>query len=119
MKDIDIHNDLPQQEIRDFLSQSMLKTYIRERDNKKVEIPYMKDEPWQWSILDTEAHIQERQEYLKILKDRQAIMRLIKDNGWKEYDVSDYISRSYSETHWMNFIGTEQEHKAFMKDFEL
>ena len=101
MKDVDIHNGLPQQEIRDFLSQSMLKTYVRERENKKVEIPYVKDDTWQWSILDTEAHIAERQEYLKILKERQAIVRLIKNNGWQEYDISDYISRSYSTTNWM------------------
>ena len=119
MKDIDIHNGLPQQEIRDFLSQSILKTYVRERQNKKVEIPYIKEDTWQWSILDTEAQIAERQEYLKILKERQAIVLLIKNNGWQEYDVSDYVEASYSNESWMNFIGTEAEYKGFMKNFEI
>jgi len=115
MKDIDIHKGLPEQITRDFLSQSMLDAQVRQFNNKKVVIPHDEENPFNWSRLDAVAQIDYLEEYIKCMDTREAIWVLIKNKGWEEHDVSDYISNSYSPELRMSFIGTEGEYKEFIR----
>jgi len=118
MKDIDIHNGLQHQELRDFLSQSMVDCEVKESKNKKTIIPHIAGEPFRWAKLDALAQIDYLQNYIRILDHKTAIWTLIDNQGWQEWDVSDYVRASYSPHRWMCFVGTVKEHEAFLKQFE-
>ena len=119
MKDIDIHNGLPEQELRDYFSQELVKSWSAEIHNKKATPEFQNEDPIKWAIEDAEAHVEYHQNRVIILKHRHAILTLLKDSkGWQEFDVSDYVLNHYSMEIKMNFIGTEDEYNNFMKTFE-
>ena len=113
MKNSEIHNGLEKQEIRDFLSIQLVKLWDEEMENKKPTLPYsrLEDDPFEWSIKDAEAEIEMHKMRLVILKQKQAIVRLIAMNGWKEFDVSDQVEKDMPYKLKMNFIGTDEEYK--------
>lgn len=115
MKDIDIHNGLPEQELRDYFSQEIVKSIVSEIHNKKTTSPYNGDDPLQWAVEDAEAHLQYHQNRVIILKHRHALITLMKDKGWKEFDVSNHVTNIYALELAMNFIGTEAEYNNLMK----
>ena len=117
MKDIDIHKGLFSQPVRDFLSQSMVDAEVRQAKNQKVGIPVDDKNPFHWAKLDALAQIDYLQEYVNIINAKEAIWLLIKNKGWQEWDVSDYVDKTHSAYYCMSFIGTEAEYKAFMKQF--
>ena len=118
MKDIDIHNGLPEQELRDFFSQELVKSWVSEIHNKKSVPRYNEADPIQWAIGDAEADIQYHKKRLEILKQRHALFTLIKERGWKEHDVSDYVLNLYAMEMKMSFIGTDDEYNNLMKKLE-
>lgn len=118
MKDIDIHNGLPEQELRDYFSQELVKSMVAEIHNRKHIPNYNAEDPIQWAIEDAEAHVKYHQKRLEILKRRHAIIRLIKERGWQEFDVSDHVVNLYAMELSMNFIGTEDEYNNLYKKFE-
>lgn len=112
MKNSKIHKGLPQREIRDFLAMELVKSNIADSQNKKdyseIEKYY---NSFERAIFVAETDIKYLQTYIKNLKIKQAIITLIKSNGWEEYDVSDETYCDDNE--WMNFIGTEKEYIKF------
>lgn len=116
MSDIEIHNGLLNQHIRDFLSRQLVLNFEEQMQNKKKIIQHF-EPSLEWAIQDTEAHIEYLKKRAEFLKSQQAIQILIEKNGWKEFDVSDYVSKDYGDMA-MNFIGTEEEYNNFMKDFD-
>jgi len=118
MKDIDIHNGLPEQELRDFFSQELVKYWISEIHNKKKLVRFDDTDPIQWAIEDAEAQVEFHQKRVEILKNRHAIVRLIKERGWQEFDVSDHVLNLYAMEMKMNFIGTETEYNNLIKKLE-
>jgi len=48
------------------------------------------------------------------LKEKQAIITLIKMQGWQEFDVSDETEKDLEHTLRMNFIGTKLEYDALI-----
>lgn len=118
MKDIDIHNGLPEQELRDYFSQELVKSWSAEIHNKKAIPKFQNEDPIKWAIEDAEAHVEYHQKRLEILKHRHAIVTLIKERGWEEFDVSDYVLNLYAMEIKMNFIGTEAEHDNLIKKLE-
>ena len=107
MKNSEIHNGLENQVIRDFLAMSMVKTFEEEMNNKKIYPPYSND--FEYHIRVCENEIEFHKKRLSILKQRVAIINLIKAQGWDEFDVSDETTNDSGYTLQMLFIGTKEE----------
>jgi len=41
--------------------------------------------------------------------------KLVKSKGWGDFDVSDYVTNENPNEFCKPFIGTEEEHKVFLK----
>jgi len=117
MKNSEIHNGLPEKEIRDFLSLSLVKAFEDECNNKKETIPYggNPQHNFQWAIKDTEAQIKYMQRCLEILKTKEAVIQLIINKDWEEFDVSDETTKDTSYRIHMSFIGTKKEYEELEK----
>lgn len=116
MKDTEIHNGLSDQNIRDFLSQQLVLNFEEQMQNKKKTIQHF-EPSLEWAIQDTEAHIEYLKKRAEFFKSQQAILILIEKNGWREFDVSDYVSKDYGNMA-MTFIGTDKEHNNLIKKIE-
>ena len=115
MKDSEIHEGLPQKEIRDFLGMQFVVLYERELKNKCEFIsPNLNDIAW--AIARAKEKIRWNQENINILTQRQAVITLIETQGWEEHDVSDYTRRDGEI--WMSFIGTEAEYEELITKLE-
>jgi len=114
MKNSEIHTGLDKKEIRDFLAIEFLKLFNEEFENKKETIPYNKEDVFDWCVKDGEAQIKVLKKYVEISKSRQAIIQLIKMNGWQEFDVSDDTEKDLPYKLKMSFIGTPEEHEKFL-----
>ena len=117
MKSTEIHNGLDKKEIRDFLSIGLLKLYKEENENKKETFSYIDREEnvYDWCIKDAEAQIKFLKRYIQINRNRQAIVQLIKMNGWDEWDVSDETEKDLPYSLAMNFIGTKEEYNYLLE----
>lgn len=113
MKNSLIHSGLENKILRDFLSISIMKNYQEELNNREIYEPY-KGDPIENAIINCEHRIVYNTKKLRLLKERQAILMLIKMQGWQEFDVSDYTEKSTEYNAWMTFVGTEQELDAFL-----
>jgi adenine C2-methylase RlmN of 23S rRNA A2503 and tRNA A37 len=110
MKNSEIHNGLDKKEIRDFLSQTLVKFMEEQFENaQSVPIPHH-DDIYEYSIQKTEQDIKYHTKQLQIYKGMQATIQLIKMNGWQEFDVSDETEKDTKHILKMNFIGTEKEY---------
>lgn len=118
MKSSEIHNGLDKKEIRDFLSMQFVKLYEDEQQNKKVGVHTHYDDPFEWAIKDAEAQIEYLKKLIEINKSRQAILQVIKMNGWEEWDVSDETENDLQTKLKMNFIGEKTEYKKLLVDIK-
>jgi len=118
MKSSQIHNGLDKKEIRDFLSMQFVKLYEDEQLNKKTGVHVHYDDPFEWVIKDSEAQIEYLKKLIEINKSRQAILQVIKMNGWEEWDVSDETENDLQTKLKMNFIGEKTEYKKLLVDIK-
>jgi len=109
----EIHEGLPQKEVRDFLSLSMVKEFNEDMKNEKKNVPntYV---GFDWAIRNCEADIEHQTKLLESLRTKQAIMKIVEINGWFEFDVSEDVYNDTDHKLGMNFIGTEEEHNNLM-----
>jgi len=115
MKSTEIHNGLVNKEIRDFLSKSLVNIFEEECNNKKVITQYGGDIiGFDRAIMDTENEIVFLNKKLELLKQKQSVIKLIKMNGWDEFDVSEYTYNNTAKRQWMNFVGTESEYNTLV-----
>jgi len=120
MKNSEIHHGLEKSEIRDFLSIGLLKLNKEESENQKENVLLKhnilldRDDSFEWCINDAKAQIIFLEKYIRINRSRQAIITLIKMNGWEEFDVSDLTT----ETDTMCFIGTAEEYNKLLSKIE-
>ncbi len=118
MKSSEMHEGLPQKEVRDFLSIQMVKAYHEEGLNKKVTTNHRDfDDTFEWAKNDARQQIKYLKKHIENIGNKQAIIILIENNGWKEHDVSD--ENIHNDTEYrlaMNFIGTDEEHKQLIKN---
>ncbi|MDA3780202.1 MAG: hypothetical protein PF487_08325 [Bacteroidales bacterium] len=112
-KNSEIHEGLPQREIRDFLSLSLVKLYDDDCKNKKEYPTNDTDDAFEHAIIIAETDIKYLKIYVKNIRTRQAILKLIEQNGWFEHDVSDDTRNDNYYKLSMNFIGTEEEYIKF------
>lgn len=112
MKNSEIHNGLPQKEIRDFLAKGMVESYEADGLNKKDYSAMTKyEDTWERAIALAKAEIKFYEKYIENLMTKQSIIKLIESSGWQEHDVSDDTRNDTGHNMQMNFIGTEDEYK--------
>jgi ribosomal protein S20 len=99
MEQENIHDGLENSEIRTYLSKTLHTTMHNGAFGGSEE--YIKEQ------------IEKLQKQLEQVKIRMAIEQLIKQNGWKWWDISDEIS--YDPKTYFDFVGTPEEFKTFMK----
>ena len=117
MKCSKIHEGLPQKEIRNFLGMAMVMAFEAECENKKKIVQHIQDgDSLEWVKEDAREQIKYLEKYIQNVNNKQAIITLIKNSGWEEYDVSDDVQNDTGYRLGMSFIGTEEEYKKFMKD---
>lgn len=118
MKNSKIHSGLENSVLRDFLSTSLIINFEMEFKNNKLIVPHNPnvDNAIDYAIKDCENDIAFYNKKLQILKERQAILTLIKIQGWKEFDVSDETEKDLVYTLKMNFIGTQSEYDTFISN---
>lgn len=97
MKNKDIHKNLTDRTVRDFLAQGVDGAYIGE-------------------VARIELKIDQLENNLLNARNREASLRLIKLNGWEVFDISDEIY--YNPNTYFPFIGTKKEHDALLKALE-
>lgn len=95
MKNNEIHDGLDKKEIRDFLAKEFNKV------------------PCSGNIEEAQKELSEAQKRLDGIIKRRVIERLISDNKWNIFDISDDIE-DYKPGTFFQFVGTEEEYKKLM-----
>lgn len=114
MKDTEIHNGLPEKEIRDFFSKSVVDT---EEKTRYKGCEYTDEDDMVNQIKRKKDHMNLLLKDLEKLEIFKAIRDLARLKGWDEYDVSDHIQKTgYT---WRNFYGTEREFEVFCKNNKI
>jgi len=112
MKDTQIHEGLPEKEIRDFLSSSINDLIFPEKTDDKLSFD---NYGYSYSIAHCKQQIEFYQKELKRFESLSAVQTLVKNKGWEEFDVSEWVERTNLKGLCRNFIGTEEEYEKFMK----
>ena len=97
MKNEEIHREFTQQEIRDFLSQELEASRI----GGGIGVKYIEGEIERFQVL------------LRDAKKYEAIIQIIEDKNWKEWEISEDIP--YDRENYFPFIGTKEEYNKLMK----
>lgn len=111
MKFEQLHEGLPEKEIRDFFSTQLegASSY------KKAEYPPRNptDSPKEETLKLLEIDLENLQKRIKEYKRLVAVENLVKNKGWQDWDVSDETGTIYGDCYY-NFIGTEEEYNNFI-----
>lgn len=97
MKNSEIHNELDDKEIRNFLAKELYKSRII----GCVGVKYI------------EVEIERLQKNLEAAKRYEGIVSLIEKMNWKEFDIGDYVH--YDSETYFPFLGTQEEYER-LKD---
>ena len=114
MKDTEIHNGLPEKEIRDFFSESIGDLSMPSDNLSKTYVPWNEKDPYKNIIDNLKIDLINTEEEIKRYEHLRSVVTLVKSKGWNEHDCSDYVSKTGK--YWKSFIGTEEEFEKFMKD---
>lgn len=116
MKETEMHNGLPDREIRILIAHDIRTTIEMEGENKQ-KIPVYDDKHlWDYVIQDCKNAIEFHQKRMKIAELRKGLNAVLEMRGWEEFDVSDENIRiEPGQKHYLSFIGTKAEHKALLK----
>lgn len=115
MLDTEIHNGLEKKEIRDFFSLSILNAYKKRHDSIR-KMPSQNFDGYVWAIEKEKINIHNAQMELEKLEALKAVAELASIYNWKEFDVSEFVSKSEKDGLYRNFFGTQEEFEKFMKD---
>ena len=114
MKDTDIHVGLPEKELRNFFSQS-IQTYTSVDTKAEKNYKWNDEDPYLNTIENLKIDLIDLDKSIKKFENLRSVHKLMKAQGWKEHDCSDYVTRSDTGKSWLNFIGTEEEFQIFIK----
>lgn len=114
MKNSEIHKGLPQSELRDYIATQLVKIQEQEFASKKEDIPYDKDYPLECLIKDCEAEIAYQNKKIEFLKQKQAILEILKMTCFEEFDISDETEKDLHYSLWLSFIGTKEEYNQLI-----
>ncbi len=111
----EIHEGLLLKEIRDFLSIQLTLAFEADVNNvKKIHMMSDFDDSLEWAKADAREHIKSQEKYILNIEYKQAILKLIEINNWKEFDVSDDVHNNTGHSLGMTFIGTDVEYKSLL-----
>ena len=99
MKCNEIHDNLENKDVRTFLAKQIGYGYYGEVENIELQIKKLQEE-------------------LALAKASKAARDLIKLNGWREFDFSDFIS-DYKTGVYFPFVGTEEEAEKLEEAIKL
>lgn len=99
MKNEDIHKDLSETEVRNFLAKQYQRTLFQ-------GVIF-------GSVSRLEKELKELQKALDEAKAHDAVRQLIHNQGWAAWDVSDEVP--YNRNTYFPFVGTEEEYEALLK----
>lgn len=102
MKSEDIHNGLDKENLRNYLSKLERTEAFQGRAG---EIPYL------------EKELERIKERLIHCKNHEAIITMIKINGWELFDVEDFVP--YNKDTYFLFLGTNKEFESLKKSAKL
>ena len=111
MKNSDIHQNLEQKEVRDFLSFQLSMTWNK-IEQEEMPSPNSMD-TLDWAILSAKRARDLAAKQVEQAEQRKAIVILIDKMGWKEFDVSEMTIKC--GIFWFSFIGTEEEYRQQFK----
>jgi hypothetical protein len=116
MKETEMHDGLPDREIRILIAHDIRTTIQMEAENKQKTTQYDVEHLWDYVIQDCKNAIEFHQKRLKIAELRKGLDAVLALRGWEEHDISDEnISIEPGQKYYLSFIGTKAEHKALLK----
>lgn len=120
MKDTEIHNNLPEKELRDFFSKSIriqISSDVSMEQKKNYKLN--ENDPYFNTIENIKIDLIRLEKEKEKFENLRSIHRLMQIQGWTENDCSDWVSRTNGEKFCLSFIGTDEEFKKFMIDNEF
>ena len=116
MKDTGIHNNLEQKELRNFFSEMIYNSNFSQREKPIKKFNSDKNDPYGNTIRNLKIDVDELNFQIKEAENLRSIFILLNQQGWKEFDCSDHVSRT--SDFYRSFIGTEKEFNEFIKNIE-
>lgn len=112
MENVTKYKNLDKSEIRNFLSDLLVKNLQHEIHLKREDVTkkYTNNNTFSYQIEVAEQEIKYWQIKLQIYKERVAIYQLVDINGWSVHEMSDDSDGI--------FIGTHEEHKTSMQNIK-
>lgn len=92
------HDGLEQKEVRDFLAKEFREAWFLGSTSVKY----------------AQEQYEKAKKQLEDAKRCEALEQIIKNQGWGWFDVSEY--ERYFKDEYFDFIGTEKEHKQYIKN---
>lgn len=116
MKETEMHDGLPDREIRILIAHDLRTVQEMEIANKQKTAAYNQDDVYGYVIEDSRYAIEFHQKRIKIAELRKGLLAVLALRGWEEFDISDEnIKIEHGQKYYLSFIGTEAEHKALLK----
>ena len=116
MKETEMHDGLPDREIRILIAHDLRTVQEMEVANVQKTAPYDKDDIYAYVIQDCKNAIEFHQKRLKNAELRKGLIAVLALRGWEEFDISDENIRIESgQKFYLSFIGTEAEHEMLFK----
>ena len=100
MENNNIHKEFANKEIRDFLAQEL----------RDVRMQGLVDSEY------AQKQIYTFQKLLIIAKKYEAVLVLIKEKGWDDWDISEHLH--YNSKTYFPFVGTEEEYNELIEIIE-
>lgn len=119
MKETEMHNGLPDREMRIFIANDIRVLQEMDSANVRKSATPDKDNMMNYFIQDCRNTIEFYEQKLKILELRKGLQTVIAMHNWEEFDVSDENIRAQpGQTFCLSFIGTKAEYQALLEKLE-
>jgi hypothetical protein len=116
MKETEMHNGLPDREIRILIAHDIRTVLEMEVANVQKTARYDNEHIFDYLIQDCKNAIEFHQQRLKIAELRKGLQMVLALRGWEEFDISDENIRiEPGHNLYLTFIGTTDEYKALLK----
>ena len=115
MKETEMHDGLPDREIRILIAHDIRTVQEMETENHPKIAPHDKD-IFSHIIEDSKNQIEYHQQRIKIAELHKGLQAVLALRGWEEFDISDENIRiEPGQKYYLTFIGTTDEYKALLK----
>lgn len=114
MKNSEIHNGLPEKELREFLSNALVKNLTLEINARKIDVPYNAKVPYDRDIKDIEQQIVFLNKKLELIREKSSLLHIIAIKNWDDFDISDETTNDLPYRYSRSFIGTKDEYEQLL-----